>query len=71
MSEWNRKNTRLYSVRILKKDPLCEALERAADFEQVTPVRYIKQALADKLERDGFLTDYVTFNSPGRRPTKK
>lgn len=71
LSEWNRENTRLYNVRILKKDPLCEALEKAADYEQVTPVRYIKQALADKLTREGFLTDYVTFNRPGRRPAKK
>ena len=53
-----------------KSDPLCVALERAADYEQIKPVQYIKLALVDKLTKDGFLTDYVTLRGPGRRPHK-
>ena len=70
MSEWNKEHTRLYSIRIVKTDPLNVALERAADYDGVTPVRYIKQSLVDRLTKDGFLTDYVILHEPGRRPNK-
>ena len=68
MNEWNKTHTRAYNVRIVRSDPLNVALERAVDYEQVTPVQYIKQALVDKLTSDGFLTDYVELHGAGRRP---
>ena len=70
MNEWKKNNEKVYGVSLTKSDPLCVALERAADYEQIKPVQYIKLALVDKLTKDGFLTDYVTLRGPGRRPHK-
>lgn len=70
MGEWNKDNSKTYGVCIAKSDPLGVALERAANYEQIKPVQYIKLALVDKLTKDGFLTDYVILRGPGRRPKK-
>lgn len=68
MAQWNKEHTRQYSICLIREEPLNKALEKAADYENVTCVRYIKMALIEKLQKEGFLTEPVELHGPGGRP---
>lgn len=68
MKKWKQANQMVYGVYFQQKSPVVKALERAADYESIKPTLYIKQALVEKLEKDGWLTEHVELQVDRHRP---
>ena len=49
--------TKVYTVRVYYDSPLYEATESAAAKAEIQPGTYLRLALVEKLQKDGFLTN--------------
>lgn len=56
-AQWRKENTETLTIRFLKKSTLYEGFLKAIEETQVAQSAYIKAALQEKLERDGYLVD--------------
>ena len=60
MREYRKKNaskTQTYTVRVYKGSEIMQAIEKAAADAGKQPGRYLRSALMEKLQRDGYITE--------------
>ena len=55
--EWKKANTIRINVRLTKNSGLVEALKTASEKAEISESMYIRNALIEKLRRDGYLQD--------------
>ena len=56
-SKLNASTTKVYTIREYKYSKLVAAIEKAAKDAGKQPGRYMRVALIEKLQRDGYITD--------------
>lgn len=52
--EWKKENTTVVRVRFVNSSGIPAALEKAIELKKTTMPQYVRQAIVEKLERDGF-----------------
>lgn len=55
--KWKKENTKVCSVRLVKRGVLFLALQDAITEKNMTDSQYIRAALTEKLIRDGYLQE--------------
>ena len=55
--EWKKANTVQKNVRLTRNSGIIEALKTASEKAEVSESMYIRNALIEKLRRDGYLQD--------------
>ncbi len=56
-SEWSRKNTKVYQVTYTLKSGIPAIMEKMSAETGMQPATYIRQAVAEKLRRDGYVAE--------------
>ena len=69
-AEWARANQKQIMVKLLTTDPLYIGLQKAKEEQNVSETVYIKTALGEKLQRDGYIDpdETIIIHGVGRRP---
>ena len=53
--KWKRENTKICQVRMTKNSEIYKALCVALESQEIAESAYIRQAVIEKLQRDGYL----------------
>lgn len=53
--EWKKANTTRYYVRFANSSGIPEAIERVCEENKTTPNEYIREAVLEKLDFDGYI----------------
>lgn len=56
--------TKTYTVRVYKDSEIMQAIERAASDAGKQPGRYLRQAMMEKLQRDGYIAEIPEDSDP-------
>ena len=57
INEWQRENTKAYQLRLTRSSGLINVLDNIEKQTGTKPATYIRQALLEKLARDGYMPD--------------
>ena len=57
--DWKKENTTQYNIRVTKSSGIPEAIEEACKKSQKTATQYIREALCEKLQREGYLPEKI------------
>ncbi len=64
---WKRENTKLYQIRIANSSGVPEALEKMTAETGVTATEYLREALLEKLDYDGYIHMEIVKKKSTRR----
>lgn len=64
---WKRENTKLYQLRIAYSSGVPAAIEKACQDSGSTPAEYMREALLEKLDFDGYIRMEVVKQRRARR----
>lgn len=65
--KWKNEHTKIYNIRVTDSSGIIEALERMTVETGITPPQYIKKALLEKLDADGYIEMEMADLKPGRK----
>ena len=71
LKEFQHNKQRQVLIKLMKDDPISIGLSKASQQTGVPETRYIKTALAEKLQRDGYISEdeQIIIHGVGRRAT--
>ena len=66
--KWKNEHTKIYNIRVTDSSGVIEAIEKMTEETGISAPQYIRQALLEKLDRDGFISmESVKKLKPGRK----
>lgn len=57
IAQWKKENTKVYQVRYTLSSGIPSILEKMSAETGMKPATYIRQAVAEKLQRDGYIAE--------------
>ena len=69
--KWKNEHTKIYNIRVTDSSGIIEALEKMTEDTGITAPQYIKTALLEKLDFDGYINMELARNlKPGRKKSE-
>ena len=66
--KWKNEHTKIYNIRVTDSSGIIEAMEKMTEETGMSAPQYIREALLEKLDRDGFIRMEVAKSiKPGRK----
>lgn len=65
--QWRKENTKLYSLRVTIASGIPAAMEKACTDSEQTPSEYLREALLEKLDFEGYIHMEVAKQKKTRR----
>lgn len=68
--EWRKANNKMYTVEFNVKTGIPTAIENACERAGIKPSAYVRLAVIEKLQFDGYLSDNSVYSGPHGRIVK-
>lgn len=68
-SRWKKEHTKIYNIRVTDSSGIIEAIQKMEEETGISAPQYIRQALLEKLDHDGYIhLESMNKLKPGRKP---
>lgn len=70
-ADWQKENTVMYRIRVTKSSGIIDAMEKMTADTGKSPNEYLREALLEKLDFDGYINMELARNlKPGRKKSE-